>query len=639
MLLFIVIKMTAQRKLADSVENILQKEMPDSLRAVTMVNRAMFYEVIDSAKAEQYYTEALDFSVKKKLYYAAGLSIRFRIVPKISKGEFAKYQDDIKTAIYYLSLSENPKARKQEGLLMADKASYFYLSGQYDSAIAWNLKGIAVLEKNNFYDQTGTLYTNISSCYEVLHLKDKQKEYVIKGLTAAKKSGEHYLIFGSYLMVSQFYAGEKSYKTALQYCDSAQLFYRDDLSASRMQLYYLMRAQAYEGLEKYDSSVYYYGEAYEVTKKNGDVWGMTEPLLRMGFGSMKLNKMTEAERLLNEGFALAEKNNFLVFKKLGYELLSNYYETTGNHSKALSLYKQYYEANDSLQNEETRKITLDLDKKYETEKKENQLLLQHSAIRQKNTLNYILAGSTVSLLLISLLTYRTFGQKRKLQEQKIIDLEKEKLLLATQSILKGQEDERSRMAKDLHDGLGGLLSGVKLQLGAMKGNLILSEEMGKTFNNALGKLDESISEMRRVAHNMMPEALMKLGLQQALQDYCDGLSESQLFKIDGEFYGLEQRMEPSVEIVIYRIVQELLNNAVKHSGASTILAQVMRQQNNLTITVEDNGLGFNKETVMQGAGLKNIQSRVDYLKGQLDIQTTPGSGTSVHIDCTIEDNG
>ena len=145
--------------------------------------------------------------------------------------------------------------------------------------------------------------------------------------------------------------------------------------------------------------------------------------------------------------------------------------------------------------------------------------------------------------------------------------------------------------------------------------------------------------MRRVAHNMMPEALMKLGLQQALQDYCDGLSESQLFKIDGEFYGLEQRMEPSVEIVIYRIVQELLNNAVKHSGASTILAQVMRQQNNLTITVEDNGLGFNRETVTQGAGLKNIQSRVDYLKGQLDIQTTLGKGTSIHIDCTIQHFG
>jgi signal transduction histidine kinase len=286
-----------------------------------------------------------------------------------------------------------------------------------------------------------------------------------------------------------------------------------------------------------------------------------------------------------------------------------------------------------------QKNVMALDKKYETEKKEKQLIIQQATINKKNTLNYMLIGSTTALFIISLLSYRNFSQKRKLQEQKITELENEKLLLATQSILKGQEEERSRMAKDLHDGLGGLLSGVKLQLGAMKGNLILSEENGKTFNRALSKLDESISEMRRVAHNLMPEALMKLGLQQALQDYCDGLSELQDFKINTEFYGLEKRMEPSFEIVVYRIVQELLNNSVKHSGASAILVQVMRQDKNLTITVEDNGKGFDKEAVLQGAGLVNISSRVDYLKGQLDIKTDPGKGTSVYIDCKIEENG
>ena len=195
------------------------------------------------------------------------------------------------------------------------------------------------------------------------------------------------------------------------------------------------------------------------------------------------------------------------------------------------------------------------------------------------------------------------------------------------------------MAKDLHDGLGGLLSGVKLQLGAMKGNLILSEEHGIIFNNALNKLDESISEMRRVAHNMMPEALMKLGLQQALQDYCDGLAENQPFSINSEFYGLENRMDSSTEVVIYRIVQELLNNAVKHSGASSILAQVMRHNDNLTITIEDNGKGFDKDLVLQGSGLKNVRSRVEYLKGQLDIKSAPGKGTSIHIDCIINRNG
>lgn len=280
-----------------------------------------------------------------------------------------------------------------------------------------------------------------------------------------------------------------------------------------------------------------------------------------------------------------------------------------------------------------------LDKKYETASKEQQLKLQQATIRQQQTWNLILGGSAVALLLIGLLLYRNYNQKRKLQQQQIAELEKEKLLLATQSILKGQEEERSRMAKDLHDGLGGLLSGVKLQLGAMKGNLILSEEHARVFNNALGKLDESISEMRRVAHNMMPEALMKLGLQQALQDYCEGLSEGQSFKINTEFHGLEQRMTPSTEVVVYRIVQELLNNAVKHSGASVILAQVMRQENGLSITVEDNGRGFNKEEVIQGTGLKNIRSRVDYLQGQLDIQSVPGKGTSVHIECTIEMHG
>ena len=98
-------------------------------------------------------------------------------------------------------------------------------------------------------------------------------------------------------------------------------------------------------------------------------------------------------------------------------------------------------------------------------------------------------------------------------------------------------------------------------------------------------------------------------------------------------------MQGSIEIVVYRIVQELLNNAVKHSGATSILAQVIRNDQNLSITIEDNGKGYDKENVMQGAGLKNILSRVDYLKGQLDIQSASGKGTSVHIDCIIDNYG
>jgi signal transduction histidine kinase len=181
-----------------------------------------------------------------------------------------------------------------------------------------------------------------------------------------------------------------------------------------------------------------------------------------------------------------------------------------------------------------------------------------------------------------------------------------------------------------------MLSGVKLSLGAMKGNIILSEDNTRLFARVLDQLDHSISEMRRVAHNMMPEALVKLGLQQAIQDYCDGLNESIQLRFNLQFHGLEHRMEAATEIVIYRIVQELLNNVVKHAEATTVLVQIMRHDNNLNITIEDNGKGFDiGSSNKKGDGLNNVRSRVDYLKGQLDIQSVPGKGTSIHIDFTI----
>jgi len=137
---------------------------------------------------------------------------------------------------------------------------------------------------------------------------------------------------------------------------------------------------------------------------------------------------------------------------------------------------------------------------------------------------------------------------------------------------------------------------------------------------------------------MMPEALVKLGLQQAIQDYCDGLNELVPTPFKAQFHGLGERMQGATEIVIYRIVQELLNNIVKHAAASEVLVQIMRHDNNLTITVEDNGKGFYVASAQnKGNGLSNVRSRVDYLKGHLDIQSSPGKGTSTHIDFVIQD--
>jgi two-component system NarL family sensor kinase len=194
-----------------------------------------------------------------------------------------------------------------------------------------------------------------------------------------------------------------------------------------------------------------------------------------------------------------------------------------------------------------------------------------------------------------------------------------------------------RLAKDLHDGLGGMLSGVKFSLMNMKSNLIINHENVVTFERSLDMLDTSIQELRRVAHNMMPEALTKFGLDEALKDYCDNINKAQIVQVKYQSFGMDSRMDSSIEIIVYRIVQELFANIFKHAKATEVLVQLLREENRLSVTVEDNGKGFDVKSLdmNKGAGWANIRSRVEYLKGKLDLHSEEGKGTSVNIELNV----
>jgi len=144
--------------------------------------------------------------------------------------------------------------------------------------------------------------------------------------------------------------------------------------------------------------------------------------------------------------------------------------------------------------------------------------------------------------LILFLSYRNYRQNKEIQLRRINELEREKKLTATEAVFKGEEQERTRMAKDLHDGLGGLLSGIKYSLNTMKGNLIMTPENNQTLERSMDMLDSSIKEMRRVAHNMMPEALVKFGLDTALKDFCNDINQSGALKVNYQSIGLENKI-------------------------------------------------------------------------------------------------
>lgn len=571
----------------------------------------------------------------------------------------------------YFSYGDSAEMNYRASMLYAKKSGNEYLQaganlnignikywqGHYDSCIFYYQEAAKIFEDPHFLSKNkqftaaqldkrkSDLYSNLSQVFNTLHHLPKADEYIEKAIALTKKynsqAAQNAIAYYMQIKADNFSENNKK-KEALQ----LRLAYLPKLEASSIERSYVQHAYqqisiAYFQLGNIDSSKYYAEKSYTLAKQIQSPSNIASASLQLAQIALKEKNNAVASQYLSTIESYYRKSTDPAELAAFLELQQRLKFVQGDYKAAYTLLDEYKSISDSLWRSKKALEFAEREMRYETEKKETQIKLQQTAIQRKNILNYSLIAAAVALLFICVLIYRVYQNKQKLQQHRIAELEIEKQLLATQSLLKGQEDERSRLAKDLHDGLGGLLSGVKLQLGAMKGNLILSEEHGRAFNHALNKLDESIGEMRRVAHNMMPEALMKLGLQQALQDYCDGLSEGQSFVINTEFYGLEKRMEPSVEIVVYRIVQELLNNAVKHAQATSILAQVIRRDENLTITVEDNGKGFEKELLngLRTAGLQNIQSRVNYLRGQMDIQSAPGKGTSVHIDCTIETNG
>ncbi len=456
-----------------------------------------------------------------------------------------------------------------------------------------------------------------------------------KGLAYARISGKNDAMMLSYLQQAQYYTEIKDFKTAKKYVDSSTASFSETYDFSRKQNYFLIKAGAFQNVKEYDSAVIYFQKSYDHASKQASRWNMSEPLLQIGYIRFQQKKYAEAEKYLRQGLEIAEADTIKVFMKEGYGTLSDVYAATWKYKEAYELLQKYNDIKDTILTEERKKFALDLEKKYETEKKDAQLLLQQEEIKQGKNANIALIAGAVVLMLLLILSYRNYRQKQKIQQLRINELETEKKLTATEAVLKGEEQERTRLAKDLHDGLGGMLSGIKYSFQTMKGNLIMTPENQQAFERSMDMLDSSIKEMRRVSHNLMPEVLVRYGLDAALKDYITEINKSGIIKVIYQSMGMEEKvMEHSTSLGLYRIVQELLNNVIKHAAATEVLVQVFSEKDKLVVNIEDNGRGIDLAVMEKGEGMgwKNIRSRVDLLNGKIDIQSAPGKGAAINIE-------
>lgn len=229
-------------------------------------------------------------------------------------------------------------------------------------------------------------------------------------------------------------------------------------------------------------------------------------------------------------------------------------------------------------------------------------------------------------------------QKEEIAQQKINELESSLKIENLESMVLGQEAERTRISQDLHDSLGGSLSTLKLQYDALQlDHEDLSEDV--SFNKIMGMIDDACTEVRDIARNLKPIALEKLGLTAALKDLINRYSIKDELEISMHTHQIDGVLSKEAKLHVYRIIQELLNNALKHADASEIQVQLNKLEEELIIMVEDNGNGFDHQNAKQGLGLGNLQSRVNVLRGEMEIDSSPDRGTSVtvHIPISLAD--
>jgi signal transduction histidine kinase len=251
--------------------------------------------------------------------------------------------------------------------------------------------------------------------------------------------------------------------------------------------------------------------------------------------------------------------------------------------------------------------------------------------RQKQIALSVGAGLIIALLLFIIMYVRSSRQKQQLAEQRVRQLEQEKQLVATQAVLDGETRERTRLARDLHDGLGSILTGAKLSLLEMRNGAMLEYAGVERFDETLELLDRSVQEMRRVAHHLMPDSLSRFGLKQAVSDFCNKLPS-----VTFVWYGDDSRLDSNLEMMLYRTIHELVNNALKHAKANQIMVQIIREHDRIAFTVQDDGCGFDPATTTEGMGLQNIRTRVASLNGILNIDSKAGEGTEINGELKIE---
>jgi signal transduction histidine kinase len=508
--------------------------------------------------------------------------------------------------------------------------------GIYDSAAYYFFNYIRLNEQVGNEAMVGIGMVNLANVYLLLEDYEKSKEYSLKSIDYNQKYDRPDCVVKAYKYLAIIYAKEKKYDESLHYFYLGTKLAEKISDLSELASLNINIGNMYEERMRFDSAFAYYEKAIQIAQSTGNMEVLANSLSNKGLIFERKGDYGNALILYDSVVKILEgSGNYYELSSVYYNIYK-IYEIKNDYKNAFRYQSNYYTLKDSSVNIESRKAIADLTLRYEKEKDqakilnlENKNLQQNLILRKKNNQKNIILFSAIGLLLIAFFLFIYIRQKNRkdkiIADQKIRQLEEEKKLLAASSIVNGQEEERKRIAKDLHDGLGVLLSTAKMQFSSIKDK---SPENRPLIEKATQLLEQATGDVRRISHNMMPGLLTKFGFYEAVEDLLDQINEAGGPKTEIHIEGETSRLPQNFEIMLYRIVQEMVNNTLKYAEAKNISMIIKIGDDRLNIQFSDDGIGFNVQEKLDSntIGISSIINRVEFLNGIVSIESKPGKG-------------
>lgn len=582
------------------------KKLLDSVKKyynLQQLNIAQNY--IDIAKAES-----------EKIDYKEGLAIVEKWFGRMcaDKGQISLAIEHIKSGLeIYTAINNYAGIIKMNNIL----GDYHYQRSDFNTALQYYVEALEISETIKDNNSISISHNNLGLIYTSQAKFEKAFHHYMESVRIKKKlKNNQFNLALTYNNIGRAYLKRKYYDSATYFADLAYKINFQLNDTDKIGDYYLFTGNISYEKGEYQNAEKLHRIALGIFEKNKNIQRSLHCKIGLAKDYIGLKKNELAKNLLIDVIAVASNLKTTGFLMDAYLNLSNIYSNTKEYGKALDYYKLYSQAKDSIFNEETRNNIIEINSKYEIDKKdrameklnrekEKIIIENRFQISERKKQTTILLTITISLSVLLLLAYALYSLKKQQRKQKAF----------TQQLIQSQEDDRKRISKELHDGIGQNLLIIK--------NACMAQ---------VPLIETTIEDLRSISRNMHPVQLEKLGFQKAVESIITEAKQNSSIMFTHEIDNIDKLLSPNQQINLYRIVQECISNIIKHSGTSAAKITIQPIGNRIVTTIQDKGKGFDLKEAQKkkSLGLTSIAERIELIDGKLKM-SSDYNGTRIEI--------